>query len=223
MAKRIYILSGGSKESKLFTKEQETLMKEDLKGKNNLVSIGAGKECEKNDDYFYGNEEILGTIKSFEFSDLTNFHLIDERTSWEEGAKLLKKADIIYLQGGDPFVQLEYIKRNGYDKILKEFNGIILGVSAGSMNLGKVSFYSKDEDYLETIFYEGLGLTNITIDPHFDINDIERVEEVKVNSKKHRIIGLPDYSAIIVGEDGTITKLGPSYIFENEKIVNQDQ
>lgn len=128
---------------------------------------------------------------------------------------MLKKADIIYLQGGDPFIQLKYIKQNGYDEFLKKYDGIILGLSAGTMNLGKIAFYSKDEDYPETLFYSALGLTNLTIDPHFDINDKDRVNEAIKWSKKHRIIGLPDYSAIIIGEDGSIENIGINYVYEN--------
>lgn len=168
---KIYLLSGGDKLKGIFTKEQEELLKTDLKGKKNLVSIGAKMEYEKNDIYFYGDDSTLGVKKCFIFSDLTNFNLIDGRTSKEDGLKLLKNADIIYLQGGDPFVQLKYIKNNGYDDFLENYDGILLGLSAGTMNLSKIAFYSKDEDYPETIFYDALGITNLTIDPHFDIND----------------------------------------------------
>lgn len=61
---KIYLLSGGD----FFPKKVEELLKKDLKGKHNLVSIGAKREYEKNDIYFYGNESSLGTIETFRFS-----------------------------------------------------------------------------------------------------------------------------------------------------------
>ena len=219
MSMKIYLLSGGDRLNGMLTKEQEELLKTDLKGKTNLVSIGAKREYEKNDIYFYGDESMLGVEKSFAFSDLTNFNLIDGRTSKEDGLQLLKKADIIYLQGGDPFVQLKYIKDNGYDEFLKNYDGILLGLSAGTMNLSKIAFYSKDEDYPETIFYDALGIINLTIDPHFDIDDKERKKEAIEGSKKHKIIGLPDYSAIVIDEKGNIKNIGINYVYENGKLV----
>lgn len=210
---KIYLLSGGDS----FPLEVEKMLKQDLKDKHNLVSIGAEREYEKNNIYFYGSESSVGTIESFKFSDLDNFNLIDGRTPKEDGLELLKNADIIYLQGGNPFIQLEYIRKNGYDEFFKEYNGIILGLSAGTMNLGKIAFYSKDEDYPKTLFYNALGITNLTIDPHFDINDKERVKENIEWSKKHKIIGLPDYSAIIIEKDGSMKNVGIHYVFENGK------
>ncbi len=216
--RKIYILSGTTKEDNLFTKEQESLIKEDLKGKRNLVAIGACETIEDNDLYFYGNDTTIGTINSFQFSDLKKFDLLDERTSKERGTELLNNADIIYLQGGNPFVQLEFLKSNNYDEILKNFNGIILELSAGSMNLSKTSFYSKDEDYPVSTLNEGLGLIDLTIDPHFDINNPLRIDEAKKYSVNHSIIGLPDYSAIII-KGKEIINIGPNYKFEKGNIV----
>ncbi|MDD3186896.1 MAG: Type 1 glutamine amidotransferase-like domain-containing protein [Bacilli bacterium] len=206
-----YLFSGGD----LFTEEQIKVLRQDLKGKSNLVSIGAKREYEKNDKYFYGTIDTNSVEKQFSFSDLNQFSLIDGRTPRKEGLELLEKADIIYLQGGDPFAQLDYIRNNNYDKFLKDYKGIIIGFSAGSMNLSKISFYSKDEDYPETCFYEGLGLVNITIDPHFDITDNSRINELKECSLKKEIIGLPDNSLIIVDENDNIIEYGANYKYSN--------
>lgn len=216
---KVYLLSGGDKIKGIFSEEQKKMLKIDLKGKHNLVSIGAKKEYEKNDIYFYGNGETISIKDTFSFSDLDTFDLIDGRTSQDEGIKLLQNADIIYLQGGDPFVQLKYIKDNGYDLFLKSYRGIVLGVSAGTMNLGKIAFYSKDDDYPETFFYNALGLTNLTIDPHFDINDKDRVDDVIKNSMEHKVIGLPDYSVIVIDEKGNVKEFGNNYVFENGTLV----
>ena len=87
------------------------------------------------------------------------------------------------------------------------------------MNLAVNSYYSKDEEYPESIIYKGLGLTNITIDPHFDINNLEQVNEIKDNSKNIKIIGLPNDSAIVIS-DNNIEFIGKVYIFENGILNN---
>lgn len=208
---KIYLLGGD-----FFPEKVKEMLEKDLKGKHNLVSIGAKREYEKNDIYFFGDENRIGVREVFKFSDLKNFNLIDGRTDKKEGLKLLKNADIIYLQGGDQFTQFRYIRDNEYDEFLKNYNGIILGLSAGAMNLAKKAFFSgKDDYYPSAIMYSGFALIDITVDPHFDIDNEERVEEVKKASLQQKIIGLPDYSAIVIEEDGSIKNIGINYVYEN--------
>lgn len=95
MASKIYLLSGGEKIKGMLSAEQRDMLKLDLSDKHNLVSIGAKREYEKNDIYFYGNDTMMGVQDTFAFSILDNFNLIDGRIPKEEGLKLLKNADII--------------------------------------------------------------------------------------------------------------------------------
>ena len=67
------------------------------------------------------------------------------------------------------------------------------------------------------MFYKGLGLVDITIDPHFDISNEEQVAEAEKYSQAQKIIGLPNNSAIIINE-GKTQYLGPKYIYENGKL-----
>ena len=131
---------------------------------------------------------------------------MDNRVSLENGINSLKNADIIYLLGGNPFIQLEYLQKNKFDLIIQNTSALIIGVSAGSMNLATNSYYSKDEDYPESVIYKGLGITDITIDPHFDINNEEQVKEIKANSKNIKIIGLPNDSAIVISNNNIYIK-----------------
>lgn len=85
------------------------------------------------------------------------------------------------------------------------------------MNLATNSYYSKDEEYLESVIYKGLGIINITVDPHFDINNQEQVNEIKINSKNIKIIGLPNDSAIVI-TNNQIEYIGKVYIFENSEL-----
>ena len=90
-------------------------------------------------------------------------------------------------------------------------------MSAGSMNLGKIGYYSKDDDYDKTFFYEELGFTDITIDLHFDINNRKQVNEIINSSYKHRIIGLPNDSCIVIKDKNTYY-INNYFVVENGKI-----
>ena len=85
--------------------------------------------------------------------------------------------------GGDPFKQLEVLRKIDCKKLFK--NKILIGVSAGSMNMAIKGYYSNDKDYPKTWFYNGIGLVDITIDSHFDINNLEWVNENKKYSYIH--------------------------------------
>lgn len=219
----IYLLSGPGK-STGFPKKIKEQLKEDFISKKNIVFIPTTPDnFEKNDLYVYGNNESITGIINYlkEISKLENVDIIDYRMSNQEAKKSIEEADILYLLGGNPFTQIEYLRKQKYDKVIKNFSGIIIGTSAGAMNLGKVVYCSKDEDFIESSFYKGLGLVDITIDPHFDINNEEQVKEIKINSKKRRIIGLPNDSAIIISNK-QVKYIGTVYLFENDELIIEE-
>ena len=213
--KNIILLSGPDK-TKYFNEEIAKIIKEKANNPINMVVIPADfNNYAKNDKQFNGNESVVGVFKTFKkiFPDL-NISLLDSRVNSDDGINSLKNADIIYLLGGNPFIQLEYLQKNKFDNIIRNTSALVIGVSAGSMNLATNSYYSKDEDYPESIIYKGLGITDITIDPHFDINNEEQVNEIRKNSKNIRIIGLPNDSAIVISNNN-IKYIGDVYTFEN--------
>lgn len=217
----IYLLSGPGK-STGFPKKIKEQLKEDFISKKNIVFIPTTPDnFEKNDLYVYGNNESVTGIINYlkEISKLEKIDIIDYRMSNQEAKKSIEEADVLYLLGGNPFAQIEYLREQGYDKLIKKFSGLIIGTSAGAMNLGKVVYCSKDEDFDESSFYKGLGLVDITIDPHFDINNDEQVKEIKINSKKRRIIGLPNESGIRI-ESNNVEFIDKYYEFIDEKLNN---
>lgn len=215
---KILLLSGPDK-TKYLSKEISMEIKNNIDKPINMVTIASTPDnYEKNDKYFYGDETVVGVIRTFKkiFPDI-NISLLDSRVNLEEGRNSLMKADIIYLLGGNPFTQLEYLKENKFDDVIRKTSCLIIGASAGSMNLATNAYYSKDEDYTESIMYNGIGVTDITIDPHFDINNKEQVNEIEKNSKNIRIIGLPNESVVSIFNN-EIKYIGDIYIYENGKL-----
>jgi len=225
--KIIYLLSGPLKQEGLSNEIKESL-KKDLNGKTTISFISSSPDdSNKTKLYIYGdNDEVVGLINHLkDIIDIKGISIIDNRIPKAEGIKTILNSDVIYLLGGDPIKQLEFIKENEYDKAIKEYNGIILGTSAGAMNLGTISYYSKDEAYDKTFFYDGIGIVDVTVDPHFDITNEEQVEEAKKYSKEQEIIGLPNSSAIRI-EDKDIEYINKCYVFQDgityETQSNQD-
>lgn len=222
--KKIYLLSGpGSTQG--FSNEIIIKLKEDLKGKNSVVFIvSSPSSYDENDMYVNGNNDTVVGLKNHlkQVMDIKDITVIDERINKKNAKESILSADVVYLLGGNPLTQLEYIKSNEFDQVLREYDGIILGTSAGAMNMAKYGYYSKDKDCLNTFFYDALGIVDVTIDPHFDIENKEQVKDALIFSKEHVIVGVPNSSAICFN-DGKTEYIGQCYIFEDGIMTDKNK
>lgn len=93
---------------------------------------------------------------------------------------LLQKYDVLYLNGGNPFYLLAWMKKRNVVSILREQAAqgrLVVGMSAGAMvlarsiahvsHLNRIAGYEPmDVDALTD--YEAVGLTGITVVPHYN-------------------------------------------------------
>lgn len=71
------------------------------------------------------------------------------------------------LMGGNPFLQKDLIESKELRSILQNYNGVIMGFSAGAMNMSKhIIITTCSEEYPEFDIRPGLNLSNISIYPH---------------------------------------------------------
>ena len=138
--------------------------------------------------------------------------VIDRRTSPTEAAELVRAAGCVFLMGGDPVLQMALIRDLGLVSPLRESRAVILGVSAGSMNMGK----QVAEIWDSKSFYEGLGLADITIKSHYAEGDWF-VPLLKELSRTHPIVAMEDESAIFINEDGK-RALGRMWLLDGGEI-----
>lgn len=136
----------------------------------------------------------------------------------------INNSNLIFLSGGDTYTQHLLFEELNLKELLKNYNGIIIGQSAGSINLA-TTVYNSPEDYNENhIYFEGLGYTNITIDPHFILDtktlsdsELYRREHVLQESYNRDIYGIPDGSHILVTYNESII-YGDAYLIKNGNI-----
>ena len=212
----IILFSGCDKVKGFNTRIKEVINKE-LDRYNSMAVICASDDYGKNDTLIDGTSDMMG-IRNM-FNSIKEFYLIDGRASVDDMINIIKKVDIIYLFGGNPLIQLDIIKRIDYKKLFKD--KVLLGISAGSMNLGKIGYYSKDDDIEESFFYEGIGLTNITIDPHFKVENEIQVKEDRKMSFEHVIYGVPNSSCIRINNN-KVEMIGKVYEFNNGNMVEHN-
>lgn len=127
-------------------------------------------------DAFAHNDEMRDTFASaFAFHGLTykKFDLLDARNERDAG-KLIDRSGFILLAGGHVPTENAFFARIGLREKLAGYDGIVMGISAGSMNAADV-VYAQPEEAGESIdpeyerFIPGLGLTKLNILPHYQM------------------------------------------------------
>ena len=192
---------------------------------NNYMSNYLKQNVESNSSLFFieapglGGEEnyLPNIIKCFKIIgiDFKNIIHVNEDTLKSDVDYFLNNNSniIFFLMGGNPYSQLEIIKKLNMVNIIKNYEGLVIGFCAGAINLSKYSIITSDEDFNKPDSYAGIYRENICIEPHYnDLNNIIRNNELKEFSKKYntKIYCLPDES-IIYFEDGKKIEKGKIY------------
>ncbi len=121
--------------------------------------------------------------------------------------------DIIYLPGGDPFLLLREIKERDIDRLIEDFNGLIVGNSAGALILSKCFFSSRDR---KESFHKGLGLVNFCLVVHYTK---EKVNDILELSYGREIIALSNGSSVIVKNNKIVETWGKVFKINNGDIT----
>ena len=182
-----------------FTDEIARALRENLSRRESLVFVSAWPEdYARNDDDSDGMHEMFAE-RGMAF---TRRYVIDRRTSAAKAVKQIRAADCIFLMGGDPVLQMALIRDLGLVPELLSSSAVILGVSAGSMNMGRYA-----ADVWETKkLYEGIGLTDIVMKGHY-AEDAWFIPVLKELSMTCPVVAMEDESAIFI-KAGAVWKIG---------------
>ena len=133
---------------------------------------------------------------------------VDGRMTVEEARKAVAEADVVWLAGGDTPTQFNYLKKYGLDSIIKSREGVIIGMSAGSINMAETAICTLSCGHQKQEIYNGIGCVDVSVEPHFDRSKVS--DELLELSKKHLIYGLCD-EGVIVCSDGKYEFIGEIY------------
>ena len=164
------------------------------------------------------------TKKSFEDSDFvfSDFVILDDRTL-DHAEQLIHGADLVILAGGHVPTQNRFFQRANLKSLLQTFDGVLIGISAGSMNCAE-TVYAHPEMNGEAVdpaykrFLPGLGLTQAMILPHYQmlkddiVDGLRAIEDIAMpDSFGHRFCLLPDGSFLYL-ENGRERICGEAYL-----------
>jgi peptidase E len=126
-------------------------------------------------DFYASAMKMSFEDAGFQFAQ---FNVLDNRNE-NLTINLINDSDLIILAGGHVPTQNLFFHKIGLKDILKGYSGIIIGISAGSMNSADL-VYAQPELEGEALdptyqrFLKGLGLTKTMLLPHYETvkNDI---------------------------------------------------
>ena len=155
------------------------------------------------------------TRREFEEAGLrfAAFPVLDSRTASQASA-LVAEADFIVLAGGHVPTQNRFFRSVGLKELLRGWEGLLIGISAGTMNAAETVYAqpelpgeATDPDYER--FLPGLGLTRVNVLPHYQLVKDEVLDGLRVfedvtyaDSVGRCFYALPDGSYLLC-RDGT--------------------
>lgn len=198
-----------------FNNKTSELFQQIITKRNKFAFIASEFERihEKTDNYFTFFLNMFEE-KGIHFEDS---YIVDGRMTVEEAQKAVSKADVVWLSGGDTPTQFNYFKKYGLDSVIKQHTGVVIGMSAGSINLAETAICTLSCGHFKQEIYKGLGCVNLSVEPHFVRSKVS--SELLKLSYKYVIYGLCDDSIIICSEGkyefhGEIYKLSNGNIEE---------
>lgn len=168
--------------------------------------------------------------QSFPLSGLSvqKMDLWDDRAT-EMTADNILQYDVIILAGGHVPTQNRFFERVGLAREIHQFHGILIGISAGTMNCASTVYAQPeldgeavDPDYKR--FLKGLGLTDLMILPHYQyikdltVDGLRTIEDMAyADSTGRSFLCLCDGSYVLI-ENGQTTVYGEAYLVEDGSI-----
>jgi len=196
--------------SRHFPRNVADRLREELTRRDSMVFVSAWPaehaETDRDAAIMYACFEEIGL-------PFAQVHVIDSRAEPSCAAQLIREASCVHLMGGHPGKQIQFLRETGLDSAVCDSPAALLGVSAGAINMAVRSLDVWESPQPR----EGLGLANITISPHFDLTDQEKLSLLLRASEELPICAMEDDSAIFMARD-RISSMGEIHWIHRGKI-----
>lgn len=120
--------------------------------------------------------------------------VVDGRMTAKQAQAAVEAADVVWLAGGNTTAEFAYFQKYGLIDVIKNHNGVVIGMSAGSINLADTAVCTSDEYHDYQQIYQGIGCVRISVEPHFVMGELS--DELLELSEKYTIYGLCDESIL---------------------------
>ena len=142
---------------------------------------------------------------------------------------MIADSDFIILCGGHVPTQNAFFQEIGLRTLLEGYEGVLMGISAGTMNCADRVYVQPEEEGESAPeferFAEGLGITDLNVLPHYqqvkdhELDGLRLFEDITyADSMGECFFALVDGSYFVIEEDGTTTLFGEAYCIQDGEI-----
>ncbi|MGD6873720.1 Type 1 glutamine amidotransferase-like domain-containing protein [Sutcliffiella horikoshii] len=154
------------------------------------------------------------------------YHLINYQVQKHEAQTLLEKASVIFLLGGNPIKQNDFLREYELSEPIIQSKAVVMGASAGAINMSAKWLCSKKLGFeAETSsLLSGVGLDSFSVLSHYDLeNNTDLVlSELSPLSKEMDIYASNKNCAVRVKGD-RIDIYGNVYVISDSVIRKLDE
>ena len=138
-----------------------------------------------------------------------SYRTLDGRNE-TQAAELVRASDLLILSGGHVPTQNGFFQKIGLRDLMRGYGGVVIGISAGSMNSADVVYAQPEEEGEATDpayrrFLTGLGLTKTMLLPHYQavkddvLDGLRLYEDITLpDSKGNTFYAIPDGSYLLI-------------------------
>lgn len=174
-----------------------------------LVHITTASKDEISDDYVKNETKLMKEL-GFQVTEADIRGMSESETR-----KLLEDKDIIYVQGGNTYWLLKWVKESGFDKVVRELveKGVIyIGVSAGSYIAGpsiEQSNWKHEHEVYGLTDLSGMNIVPFMLFVHY-VPEYKKLLQERIPETDYEFKILTDDQAILVkDEDYKLVGKGP--------------
>ena len=180
----------------------------------------------------WGQTDYYATLTKQMFEEagfaFERFCTLDSRNE-AQAAELVRASNLLILSGGHVPTQNRFFQKICLRSLLKEYDGVVVGISAGSMNSAD-EVYAHPEEEGEAVdpayqrFLPGLNLTKVNLLPHYQENRDDILDGMKIyqdiacpDSRGRTFIAIPDGSYLFI--DAFSEELrGEAYLVKDDSV-----
>lgn len=199
-------------------------LKRYIKKYDNLVFIcNEPKEYERNDT---SAQFISGAFKDG-LCEFKHVQVLDKRTK-KYAKNILLAADVVFICGGKIPRQNKFLKQIKFEKYITQTDAVVIGESAGAMNMGDIvyNYPEEDSDVKDARWLKGVGLSSVIVIPHyvprtgnkFCMGNFNLLKDYYLPQSKGNVFYALTDGAYILVENGHETIYGKCYLIRDGKI-----
>lgn len=136
----------------------------------------------------------------------------------EDALKLVGEAQVIFMTGGLPDLLIERMEFMGLVDWIQDYDGIVMGCSAGAMVQMTEYHITPDDDYDSYGYYPGLGLLDgFELEVHYCASPVQLESIALYQTQRHKpVYAITNDGGMLIDDGSNITLMGDLTLFPED-------